>query len=97
MRDTSDSITGTSTDILLVLMPYASVERASLAIGSLASGLRCAGLNADTDYPNLRLAALIGLDASESIHSAPLFYQHGEWSVSQTACPSQALSAPGPP
>ena len=95
MRDTRDSITGASTDILLVLMPYASVERASLAIGSLASGLRCAGLDADSDYPNLRFADLIGLDAYESINTSPIFYQIGEWSFSQAAFPGADMDTDG--
>ncbi|MEM7506490.1 MAG: RiPP maturation radical SAM C-methyltransferase [Pseudomonadota bacterium] len=92
----ADIATGTSgADILLVLMPFASVERPSLALGSLSAGLRDAGLSAATDYPNLRFAETIGLSGYESINASPIFYRVGEWCFAEAAFPGADLDSAG--
>ena len=49
-------------DICLVTMPFASVERPSMALGMLKGALAETGLETTCLYPNLKFAELIGVD-----------------------------------
>jgi ribosomal peptide maturation radical SAM protein 1 len=50
-------------DVVFVQMPFASVERPSLALGLLASALRRAALSVEVVYANIAFAETIGLSA----------------------------------
>lgn len=76
-------------------MPYASVERPSLALGSLCAGLRAAGLGAEAVHANVRFADRIGLMGYESINTSPLAYRIGEWTFADAAFPDDDLDAAG--
>jgi ribosomal peptide maturation radical SAM protein 1 len=49
-------------DICLVTMPFASVERPSMALGALKGALAGTGLETACLYPNLKFAELIGVE-----------------------------------
>lgn len=81
------------TDVVLVSMPYASVERPSLAIASLCAGLRAAGLRAEAVHANLYFADEIGLMGYDSINASPFSYRIGEWTFAEAAFPDVDLDA----
>lgn len=49
------------TDVCLVLMPYAAMERPSLALGLLKASLTESGINSTALYPNLWFAQEVGI------------------------------------
>ncbi len=81
------------TDICLVLMPYASVERPSIALGLLKSALTREGIKTKAIYANIWFARYVGLnDYYYHIKvKFPSFFASlrlvGEWTFSQTAFP----------
>lgn len=81
--------------VVLVSMPYASVERPSLALGSLGAGLRAAGIAAVEIHATLRFADRIGLWGYESINAAPFTWRVGEWTFAEAAFPDADLDAEG--
>lgn len=75
------------TDVCLVLMPYADIERPSLGLGVLKAALQEQGLSTTVLYPNLWCAEAIGLDAYNIICQSPVSSQLGEWTFSGLAFP----------
>jgi len=78
-------------DVVLVLMPYVSVERPSLALATLRPALLEAGISTRELYGNLRFAGEIGLTAYESINSSTLSHRLGEWTFAAAAFPDSDL------
>src|SRR5579863_983386 len=81
--------TGT-TDVTLVCMPYAAIQRPSLALGVLKASLAGTGIRCDVEYANLEFAARIGLDVVTL-----MFFQRtdsliGEWTFAGAAFPERA-------
>ncbi|GAF90903.1 unnamed protein product, partial [marine sediment metagenome] len=73
-------------DVELVTMPYASLERPSLALGILQSSLRETSLTSNVVYANLQFAQEIGLETfAEVIRGA--YYLLGEWTFAGSAFP----------
>lgn len=79
------------TDVCLVLMPYAAVERPSLALGLLKSALETHGISATAIYPNLWFAEMIGLPKYEVIGKSRPELLMGEWTFAQAAFPESQL------
>ncbi|HEY9769000.1 MAG TPA: RiPP maturation radical SAM C-methyltransferase [Coleofasciculaceae cyanobacterium] len=75
------------TDVCLVLMPYASVERPSIALGLLKSRLQQQQIKTKTCYPNINFAEEIGLDVYTSLSDVLIMHFLGEWTFSQLAFP----------
>ncbi|MDD2707693.1 MAG: RiPP maturation radical SAM C-methyltransferase [Verrucomicrobiae bacterium] len=79
------------TDIVLVLMPYAALERPSLALGVLKAALTQAGIRCQIIHANLLFAETIGLESYECVTKTPSHELAGEWTFAQAAFPD----APG--
>src|SRR5919202_4480314 len=75
------------TDVCLVLMPYAAMERPSLALGLLKASLTESGINSTVLYPNLSFAQEIGIYNYKIISEGLAAYFVGEWTFSGVAFP----------
>lgn len=84
-----------ATDVVLVSMPYASVERPSLALASLGAGLRAAGMPTEVVQADLLFADRIGLMGYESVNSSPFTLRIGEWTFADAAFPDADLDPEG--
>src|SRR5689334_18638642 len=78
-------------DVVLVLMPYASVQRPSAALGTLKACLSREGISATTIYGNMRFAAALGLAGYESINTSSIANRIGEWTFAAAAFPDSDL------
>lgn len=65
--------------IALVCMPFVSLKRPSLALGTLKSCLKKAGLEVTVEYPTLQLAEQVGIRAYGQINMYPADSLLGEW------------------
>jgi magnesium-protoporphyrin IX monomethyl ester (oxidative) cyclase len=75
------------TDVCLVLMPYAAMERPSLAIGLLKACLKESGIEPAVLYPNLWFAQEIGVYNYKVISEGLAAQFVGEWTFSGAAFP----------
>jgi magnesium-protoporphyrin IX monomethyl ester (oxidative) cyclase len=75
------------TDVCLVLMPYAGIERPSLALGLLKACLKQNGIEAAVLYPNLWWAEEIGIYKYKVISDGLSWNFVGEWTFSGAAFP----------
>lgn len=75
------------TDVCLVLMPYAAMERPSLALGLLKASLQENGITPAVLYPNLWFAEDIGIYKYKVISEALAAGFVGEWTFSGVAFP----------
>ena len=78
-------------DVVLVLMPYASVERPSVALGTLQACLERESVSTKALYGNVRFADEIGLQGYESINTAAIINRIGEWTFAAAAFPDKDL------
>jgi ribosomal peptide maturation radical SAM protein 1 len=79
--------------VLLVTMPFAALDRPSLALGLLAAQLRHAGIDCDTAYLNLAFCSSLGVEAYDQLaQSMPPLVMAADWAF--TACLYDG-SAPG--
>ena len=74
-------------DICLVSMPYAAVERPSIAVGLLTAELRGAGIEVESRYACVDFAARIGLRAYDALLNSKTSLFIGEWSFAAAAFP----------
>jgi ribosomal peptide maturation radical SAM protein 1 len=74
-------------DVTLVLMPFAALERPSLALGLLKSCLAQAGVAARVEYANLDFAEFSTLDLCQTIVNRSPNFLLGEWVFAQAAFP----------
>ncbi len=82
------SAPGVAPDVCLVTLPYASINRPSLALGLLKAVLEKGGIRAAVLYPNLWFAARTGLRLYHLAASqAPKEMLLGEWSFAAAAFP----------
>ncbi len=72
-------------DVVFVQMPFAGVERPSLALGLFTSALRAAHLRVTTLYANIRFAEKVGLPAYFLVGSASPNALLGEWIFAEAA------------
>ncbi len=80
-------------DVSFVLMPYTSVERPSIALGTLTACLRESGISTTTVYANLLFADQIGITAYEGINTSGVHHNIGEWTFAAEAFPDADLHA----
>jgi ribosomal peptide maturation radical SAM protein 1 len=66
-------------DITLVSMPFAEVQRPSIALGLLRASLADTGLRSEVVYGNLRFAEAIGLVSYQAMQATPTDHLLGEW------------------
>ena len=74
-------------DVCLVSMPYAAVERPSIALGLLVAALRGAGIDVEAQYACLDFAHGVGLRAYQTVLNSQTNYFIGEWTFSAAAFP----------
>ena len=74
-------------EVCLVQMPYAAVERPSLALGILKASLTRVGIESTTLYPNLQFAEEIGMEVYLGVNSIPFNWLLGEWTFARAAFP----------
>ncbi len=70
-------------DMVLICMPYAAVERPSLALGMLAAVLEREGITSRSIHSNLEFVARIGRPLYEIINNSDITLQIGEWTFSE--------------
>jgi ribosomal peptide maturation radical SAM protein 1 len=78
---------------LLVVPPFAGVDRPSLGLHLLQASARRAGFETAVFYANLWLAQVIGLELYKAISYAPTFWLLGERFFAKAAYGKTALSA----
>src|SRR4051812_42114072 len=74
-------------------MPYAAVERPSIALSLLKVGIEARGLGASVVYGNVSFADAIGIEIYRTISESPPEWLLGEWTFAGAAFPG----APAPP
>jgi ribosomal peptide maturation radical SAM protein 1 len=72
-------------DVMLVSMPYAAVERPSLALGTLAAAMARDGISVRTIHGNLMFAERLGAVRYERLNNSDITMQIGEWTFSEAA------------
>jgi ribosomal peptide maturation radical SAM protein 1 len=75
------------TDVVLVVVPYLSVQRPSIATGVLKASLIDAGIPASVEYLNLKFADTIGIDRYWFVSTYCQMDLLGEWTFSGKAFP----------
>ncbi|HEV7921348.1 MAG TPA: RiPP maturation radical SAM C-methyltransferase [Thermoanaerobaculia bacterium] len=81
-------------DVCLVSMPYAAVERPSIALGLLSAELRAAGVDVQSRYACLDFAARVGLHAYDAVLASKTSLFIGEWTFAAAAFPEMAVVDP---
>ena len=66
-------------DVVLVSMPFAEVQRPSIALGLLHASLADTNIQSEVIYGNFGLAERIGLVAYQAMQLAPTDHLIGEW------------------
>lgn len=66
-------------DVVLVSMPFAEVQRPSIALGLLQASLAHTDIRSEVVYGNFGLAEAIGLVSYQAMQSAPTDHLLGEW------------------
>jgi ribosomal peptide maturation radical SAM protein 1 len=66
-------------DVILVSMPFAEVQRPSIALGLLNAALARTAIQSEVIYGNLHFAETIGLLAYQAMQSGPTDHLLGEW------------------
>jgi len=74
-------------DVVLVQMPYASVQRPSIALGLLKSYLTKAGMSTKVLYSNIEWAEEVGLDMYRLSDGTLTPHLVGEWTFAGAAFP----------
>src|ERR1044071_1328595 len=66
-------------EVVLISMPFAEVQRPSIALGLLQASLANTGIQSEVVYGNFGLAERIGLVAYQAMQSTPTDHLLGEW------------------
>lgn len=66
-------------DVVLVNMPFAEVQRPSIALGLLHASLKGTGVRSEVIYANLWFAESIGLASYQALQSTATDHLLGEW------------------
>lgn len=74
-------------DVVLVCMPFAEVQRPSIALGLLRAALKDTNISSEVVYGNFTFAETIGLVAYQAMQSAPTDHLLGEWCFAQGLLP----------
>jgi ribosomal peptide maturation radical SAM protein 1 len=73
------------TDVCLIVVPYYSVRRPSIALGLLKAGLTNNGISSKVVYANLKFAEMIGGGVYDFIDAYSIEDLLGEWTFSKKA------------
>lgn len=79
-------------DIVLVSMPFAELQRPSIALGLLRASLANTDLQSEVVYANFGLAETIGLVAYQAMQSIPTDHLLGEWCFAGRLFPDSATN-----
>lgn len=79
-------------DVVLVSMPFAEVQRPSIALGLLHASLANTGIQSEVVYANFGLAERIGLVAYQAMQLAPTDHLLGEWCFASCLFPTSEAS-----
>jgi len=74
-------------DVSLVSMPFAEVQRPSIALGLLHAALLPTAIRSEVVYGNFDFAEAIGLVAYQAMQSAPTDHLLGEWCFARLLFP----------
>ena len=74
-------------DVVLVTMPYASLECPSAALGVLKASLTRAGIASEVVYANLWFSAFVGINAYRFLNIGHRYDMIGEWTFAGAAFP----------
>jgi len=74
-------------DVVLVFMPYGTVDRPSIGLGYLAAGLAGSGITSHVIHANLLFAERIGLRSFNRLNGSSNVDLLGEWTFSGAAFP----------
>src|SRR5215510_181581 len=77
-------------DVVLVCMPFAEVQRPSIALGLLRAALKNTGISSEVVYGNFTLAETIGLVAYQAMQNAPTDHLLGEWCFARGLLPDMS-------
>ena len=77
-------------DIVLVSMPFAELQRPSIALGLLRASLANTDIKSQVIYGNFGLAETIGLVAYQAMQSTPTDHLLGEWCFAERLFPDSA-------
>jgi len=77
-------------DIVLVSMPFAELQRPSIALGLLHASLAGTGIQSKVIYGNFGFAESIGLVAYQAMQSTPTDHLLGEWCFAGGLFPASA-------
>jgi ribosomal peptide maturation radical SAM protein 1 len=77
-------------DVVLVSMPFAEVQRPSIALGLLRASLANTKIQSEVIYGNFGLAETIGLVAYQAMQSVPTDHLLGEWCFAGRLFPDSA-------
>ncbi|HEV2861447.1 MAG TPA: RiPP maturation radical SAM C-methyltransferase [Pyrinomonadaceae bacterium] len=77
-------------DVVLVSMPFADVQRPSIALGLLHASLAGTGIRSEVVYGNFGLAETVGLVAYQAMQSVPTDHLLGEWCFAGSIFPEAA-------
>ena len=75
-------------DVVLVSMPFADLQRPSIALGLLRASLDNTNIESEVVYANFGLAERIGLVAYQAMQSAPTDHLLGEWCFASRLFPA---------
>jgi hypothetical protein len=79
-------------DVVLVSMPFAEVQRPSIALGLLHASLRNTDIQSEVVYANFGLAERIGLVAYQAMQLVPTDHLLGEWCFASRLFPTTEAS-----
>lgn len=77
-------------DVVLVSMPFAEVQRPSIALGLLRAALPSPEIQSEIVYANFGLAETIGLVAYQAMQATPTDHLLGEWCFAGMLFPNSA-------
>jgi len=77
-------------DIMLVCMPFAEVQRPSIALGLLRATLADTTIRSEVVYGNFGFAETIGLVSYQAMQSTPTDHLLGEWCFAGGLFPDSA-------
>jgi ribosomal peptide maturation radical SAM protein 1 len=83
----NDALVAPGPAVCLVCMPYASLERPSIALSLLKAALARTGIGAEVVYGNLAFAEEVGVEAHNLIGKSQSHSLAGEWTFGGAAFP----------
>ena len=74
-------------DVILVCMPFAEVQRPSIALGLLRAALADTNIRSEVVYGNFGFAETIGLISYQAMQATPTDHLLGEWCFASSLFP----------